>query len=99
MANKGIFQSYRGTRIRAGDAINEAGGTAYRLTDTHALAQYAATGCLNGTFYAAGENQLAKVLRLCDRVPPEFIARAAKRAPPAPGNAKKVSPNAVRDYI
>jgi hypothetical protein len=39
MANKGIFQSYRGTRIRAGDAINEAAGTAYRLTDTHALAQ------------------------------------------------------------
>ncbi len=77
MANKSIFQSYRGQRIPATGAVNEAGGIAYRLESRHALAQYAATGCLNGTFYAGARVQLEHVLRLCERVAPEFIARTA----------------------
>ena len=34
------------------NVLNEAGGSAYALPPKHALAQYAATGCLNSTFYA-----------------------------------------------
>jgi 60 kDa SS-A/Ro ribonucleoprotein len=43
----------------------------------HALAQLAATGCLNATFYASPTDQLQTVLRLCESVEPEFIARTA----------------------
>ena len=42
-----------------------------------ALAQYAATGCLNTTFYASAESQLDRVLDLCGRVTPEFVAKTA----------------------
>lgn len=77
MANKTLFKTYRGKRLGDADAVNEAGGSAYRLGAKHALAQYAATGCLNGTFYASGETQLAEVLAMCARVEPEFIARTA----------------------
>lgn len=59
------------------DAINEAGAPAYALAPKQALAQYVATGCLQRTFYAGAEDQLAKVLALCEQVEPEFIARAA----------------------
>jgi 60 kDa SS-A/Ro ribonucleoprotein len=38
------------------NTVNEAGGIAYKLSPKAALAQYAATGCFNHTFYAdAGE--------------------------------------------
>jgi len=77
MANKSIFKSYRGPRLPQSDATNEAGGAAYRFEDKLALAQYAATGCLNGTFYATAETQLDDVLKLCERVEPTFIARTA----------------------
>ncbi|HYC93889.1 MAG TPA: TROVE domain-containing protein [Thermoanaerobaculia bacterium] len=69
MANKKLFQTTM--------AVNEAGGRAYALTAKHALAQYAATGCLNGTFYASAEEQLRKVLELCAQVDDLFIARTA----------------------
>jgi 60 kDa SS-A/Ro ribonucleoprotein len=59
------------------NTLNEAGGTAYRLSDKHALAQYAVTGCLNGTYYAGAETQLEQVVELCNQVEPEFIARTA----------------------
>ncbi|MDQ3818300.1 MAG: RNA-binding protein, partial [Acidobacteriota bacterium] len=36
-----------------------------------------ATGCLNHTFYASAEEQLAKVLEICASVDAEFIAKAA----------------------
>lgn len=77
MANKSIFKSIRGLFVPPADAVNEAGGVAYRMDDRHALAQYAATGCLNGTFYATGQTQLEQILKLCERVEPEFIARTA----------------------
>lgn len=77
MANKTLFKSYRGGRLPHADTVNEAGGGAYRFGDKHALAQYAATGCLNGAYYASASDQLATVLGLCARVDAGFIARAA----------------------
>ncbi|HPF39647.1 MAG TPA: TROVE domain-containing protein [Phycisphaerae bacterium] len=77
MASKGLFRSFRGSKAPATDTINEAGGHAYRFNAKHALAQYAATGCLNGTFYASANTQLKTVLALCAKVEPEFIARTA----------------------
>ncbi|MFN7944344.1 MAG: RNA-binding protein [Blastocatellia bacterium] len=77
MANKNLFQSVFGKMIPAADARNEAGGRAYAFTPQHALAQYAATGCFNSTFYASADEQLARVLELCVQVDAEFIARTA----------------------
>jgi 60 kDa SS-A/Ro ribonucleoprotein len=59
------------------DTLNEEGRPAYTFSAKHALAQYAATGCLGSTFYASGEKQLDRVLQLCGQVEPEFIAQAA----------------------
>lgn len=56
---------------------NDEGAPAFRYSAAHALAQYAATGCLNDTFYANAETQLDTVLSLCDDVPPAFVAKTA----------------------
>lgn len=77
MANKTLFTSWVGKLVPSADARNEAGGEAYSLGPRGALAQYAATGCLNRTFYATAETQLSQVLALCAQVEPDFIARAA----------------------
>src|SRR6185436_10255100 len=77
MANKTLFKSLIGKLIPATDALNEERAPAYALPPQHQLAQYAATGCLNKTFYAGAEEQLAKVLELCAEVDPKFIARTA----------------------
>ena len=77
MASKTLFQSLVGKLLPKANTVNEAGGSAYSFTRKHALAQYASTGCLNSTFYASDDEQLAKVLELCNGVEPEFIARAA----------------------
>lgn len=77
MASKTLFQSLVGKLLPKANTVNEAGGSAYSFSRKHALAQYAATGCLNSTFYASDDEQLAKVLELCNGVEPEFIARAA----------------------
>ncbi len=77
MANKNLFKSIIGKLIPAADALNEERAPAYALKPKHALAQYAATGCLNSTFYAGAEEQLAKVLELCEQVDAEFIAKTA----------------------
>src|SRR4051812_45429627 len=79
MANKSLFKSIVGKFIRPADAVNEAGGLAYRLSPKAALAQYAATGCLNTTFYSTSDEQLHTVLNLCSHpeAEPEFIARVA----------------------
>lgn len=61
----------------AADTLNEAGGKAYQFQAKHALAQYAVTGCLNGTYYADATQQLETVLRLCGQVPVGFIAQTA----------------------
>src|SRR6185436_17625807 len=77
MANKTLFKSLIGKLIPATDALNEERAPAYALPPQHQLAQYAATGCLNTTFYAGAEEQLAKVIELCAEVDAEFIAKTA----------------------
>ena len=77
MANKTLFKSLIGKLIPATTAINEERAPAYALTPKHQLAQYAATGCLNRTFYATADEQLAKVLELCADIDAEFIAKTA----------------------
>jgi 60 kDa SS-A/Ro ribonucleoprotein len=77
MANKSLFKSIVGKLIPATDAVNNERAPAYAFTPKHALAQYAATGCMNATFYATAETQLQKVIELCSQIEPEFIARTA----------------------
>ncbi|NJM53748.1 MAG: hypothetical protein HC846_10405 [Blastocatellia bacterium] len=52
MANKTLFQTVKGLFTPPANAVNEAGGTAYKFSPKHALAQYAATGCFSNTYYA-----------------------------------------------
>ena len=77
MANKQFFKTQPGRLPPATDAVNEAGGKAYVLSPQAALAQYAATGCLNATYYANAEMQLDTVLALCAAVEPAFVAKTA----------------------
>jgi 60 kDa SS-A/Ro ribonucleoprotein len=77
MANKTLFKSLIGELMPATDALNEEHAPAYALSPKHQLAQYAATGCLNTTFYASADEQLAKVLELCAEIDAEFIAKTA----------------------
>lgn len=62
---------------RVPDARNAAGADAFAFAKTHALAQYAATGCLQDTFYASAEVQLETVLALCAGMPAATIAKTA----------------------
>jgi 60 kDa SS-A/Ro ribonucleoprotein len=77
MANSNLFSSIRGALLPAAMARNEAGGLAYARSPQSALALFAATGCLNGVFYASDEQQLEQVLALCAQVEPGFVARTA----------------------
>src|SRR6266567_2759021 len=77
MANKILFKSLIGKLMPTTDALNEERAPAYALSPKHQLAQYAATGCLNTTFYASADDQLAKVLELCADIDAEFIAKTA----------------------
>src|SRR5215470_17446190 len=77
MANKNLFKSLVGKLVPATNAINEERAPAYALSPKHQLAQYAATGCLNTTFYASADEQFATVLELCADVDAEFIAKTA----------------------
>ena len=77
MANTTLFQSIRGALLPPATVRNEAGGLAYAREPKAALALYAATGCLNGTFYADGDDQLQRVLALAEQVEPGFVARTA----------------------
>jgi 60 kDa SS-A/Ro ribonucleoprotein len=77
MANKSLFASLKSLLPRA-DARNEEGARAYQLPPKHALAQLAATGCFNGTFYAQAQDQLATLLALVDQVDDNvFLAKLA----------------------
>ncbi|MEZ5944954.1 MAG: TROVE domain-containing protein [Planctomycetaceae bacterium] len=67
MANKTLFSSLNSALPRA-TVRNEAGGPAYALEPKHALAQFAATGCFNGTFYANAQTQLDTLRTLIDQV-------------------------------
>ena len=83
MANKSLF-AMLSQWLPKPDTRNREGAPAYALTPKHALAQYAATGCLNSTFYAdaaraAGPDRLA----LCAQVEDEFVAQYRRLLPRA----------------
>ena len=67
MANKSLFSSVKSFFQKA-NARNAAGGPAYLMEPKHALAQLAATGCFNGTFYAKAESQLDTLKSLIAQV-------------------------------
>jgi 60 kDa SS-A/Ro ribonucleoprotein len=77
MANKLLFRSVIGKLLPKTDAVNEESAPAYRFTPKQILAQYAATGCLNSTFYASETEQLDVVLKICESLEPDFIAQTA----------------------
>lgn len=76
-SNKGNSNKYSTKVVRKADTVNMAGGTAYKLSDKAALAQYAMTGCLNGTYYASDKDQLKTLLDLASRADTEFLAKLA----------------------
>lgn len=77
MANTAHFESWVGRWLRPADARNSEMAPAYALAPKEALAQYAMTGCLRGTFYAGAGAQLSTVLGLCGQVEARFVARLA----------------------
>ena len=77
MANKSLFSSVT-SRLPKANAVNEAGGRAYKLEPKHALAQIAATGTFGQTFYSSAETQLDAVLSLIDEVDDnQYLAKLA----------------------
>ena len=77
MANKSVFASTIGKLLPAAMAWNREGAPAYAYTPRHKLAQLAATGTFNTTFYAEGREQLDDVLKLLPKLEPGYIARTA----------------------
>jgi 60 kDa SS-A/Ro ribonucleoprotein len=77
MANQTLFAAARGALIPQTDTVNSEYAPAYALAPKQALAQYAATGCFSRTFYATADDQLVRVLQLCDAVDPKFVAQVA----------------------
>jgi 60 kDa SS-A/Ro ribonucleoprotein len=77
MVNTQLFQTLKGKLLPAATVRNHEQAPAYALSARHQLAQLAATGCLNQTFYATGEAQLEAVLALAQSVDPAFIAKTA----------------------
>jgi 60 kDa SS-A/Ro ribonucleoprotein len=65
-------------RLPKANAVNEAGGQAYKLEPKHALAQVAATGTFGNAFYSTAETQLDEVLKLIDEVDDnQYLAKLA----------------------
>ncbi len=80
MANKSVFATMAGKLLPRTDVRNHEGTQAYSLSPHQALAQLAATGTFNATFYAGAREQLTEVLELAWQVEPEFLAKAAIHA-------------------
>lgn len=76
MANFKLFNTQQAT-VPACDTLNSAQAPAYAYTAKHKLAQLAATGCLNQTFYASAESQLENVLQLVTELDSRYVAKAA----------------------
>ena len=77
MANTKLFASLAGKLIPATDTVNEVLAPTYVLSPKQRLAQFAATGCLNTTFYASDKDQLSEVLAVFADIEAEFIAKTA----------------------
>lgn len=84
MATKNLFSSKSAKKssvsvkvTKATNTVNNAGGTAYSLSDKATLAQLAMTGTFNGTYYSSGEEQLKKMLELANKLDPTYVAKLA----------------------
>lgn len=84
MSNKNLFSNKNKKTVSVSkkvtlptNTVNNAGGTAYKLSDKAALAQYAMTGTFNGTYYTSDADQLKKTLELANKVDPKFVAKLA----------------------
>lgn len=84
MSNKNLFSTQKKNKSTVSakvtlkpNTVNEAGGVAYKLSDKAALAQYAMTGCFNGTYYVSDKEQLKTALELANKVEPRFVAKLA----------------------
>lgn len=80
MVNTQLFQTLKGALLPAANARNDELAPAYAFSPRHQLAQLAATGCLNQTFYAAADAQLDAVLALARELEPAFVAKTAIHA-------------------
>ena len=77
MANATLFRSFIGAMLPRATGRNRAAAPAFERSPSQSLAQLAATGCLNSTFYASADEHLDTALALAERVTPEFIAKTA----------------------
>jgi 60 kDa SS-A/Ro ribonucleoprotein len=77
MANKSVFASTIGKLLPRANAWNREKAPAYGLEPRAALAQLAATGTFNRTFYAEPREQLAEIVKLARFVDAAFIAKTA----------------------
>jgi 60 kDa SS-A/Ro ribonucleoprotein len=77
MVNTRLFQTRHGALLPDATARNHEQAPAYALSARHQLAQLAATGCLNQTFYASAESQLDTVRALAQTVDAAFVAKTA----------------------
>jgi 60 kDa SS-A/Ro ribonucleoprotein len=77
VVNKSVFLNRPNASPQA-DAINEAGGKAYKLEPKQALAHVAATGTFGDTYYSTGQAQLDEVLALIEWIDDnEYLAKLA----------------------
>lgn len=76
MANFNLFNT-RQAQLPASDTLNNQQAPAYSYKPKHKLAQLAVTGCLNNTYYADAETQLAEVLKLVAELDARYVAKAA----------------------
>lgn len=75
MVNKTMFKTTGSKNKRK--IINEAGGKAYSLSDTHALCQLAVTNCFNDVYYSSAQEVLNKVKDIVSKVDSETVAKIA----------------------
>lgn len=75
--NKDLFNTKTPNTSSNTTVKNAAGGVAFKLTDSVALAKYAVSGTFNNTYQMDAKEQLDKILELTKNVSPEFIAKLA----------------------
>ncbi|MDN3575199.1 TROVE domain-containing protein [Chitinimonas viridis] len=76
MANQQLFNTLL-AQLPSSNAVNQAQAPAYAYTPKHKLAQLAMTGCLNQTYYADAQAQLADVLALVQELDADYVAKTA----------------------
>lgn len=62
------------------DTFNKAGGRAYQRPDEEALAVFACTGRLNGTFYSSAKDEFNQTITLASKCSPETVLKIAVHA-------------------